>query len=102
MCRSEITFTKCACGKTWNRVAQMHFCWEASGKSDAFCTEGVKYSEQSQPGECEECRKAREEKELEDKKEEPGAPPKRRKSVTFKEDVKRYRLTIQGALFEVL
>lgn len=87
MCRSEITFTKCACGKTWNRVAQMHFCWEASGNPDASCTEGVTYDEKPQPGECEECRKAREEKELKEKKQETEAPPKRRKSVAFNEEV---------------
>ncbi|KAJ4120084.1 hypothetical protein NW768_010367 [Fusarium equiseti] len=98
MCRSELTFTKCACGKIWNRESRMHFCWEASGNPDAFCTEGVEYSENQQPGECEECRKAREEKELKDKKEETGAPPKRRKSVTFKEDVEEIPSDDSGCL----
>jgi len=65
----------------------MHFCWEASGNPDAFCTEGVKYSEHPQPGECEECRKARKEKEVEEKKHETEAPPKRRKSVALRDDV---------------
>ena len=75
----------------------MHYCWDAS-KDNSSCKEGLSYSERSHPGECDECRKARVEKELEDKKDGPGVPPKRRKSVTFKEDVEEIPSDDSGCL----
>lgn len=86
MCRHETTFIECACGKTCNHKVNMHYCWDAS-EDNGSCKEGLSVSERSQRGECEECRKAREENELEGKKKRNGVPPKTKKSVTFKEDV---------------
>ena len=97
MCRSETTFTKCGCGKTWNRKVNTHYCWDAS-EDNGSCKEGLSYSERPQRGECEECRKAREEKQLEDKKDGTGVPPKRRKSVIFKEDVEKIPSDDSGCL----
>lgn len=46
MCLNTVTYNKCTCGRTWNKVDALEYCEEASKEKSEACKKGVELKDE--------------------------------------------------------